>query len=62
MVSIKELAGMVPVNPPELKLNRDPIIKNIGVIDKKQLDHREATRFNILIPVGIAVIEVAGVK
>jgi len=35
---------------------------NKGVIKKKQPDQRVANQFNILIPVGTAIIEVAEVK
>lgn len=57
-----QLAIIKPVNPPKLKLNRNPIIKNNGVTQKKQLDHIVASQFNILIAVGMAIIEVEIVK
>jgi len=61
-VSIILLAKIRPVNPPKLKLKRKPIIKYKGVIKKKQEVHIVANQFNILIPVGIAIIEVEKVK
>lgn len=57
-----QLERMSPVNPPKLKLNKNPIIKNTGVIKNRQPDHSVEIQFKILIPVGIAIIEVAEVK
>jgi len=53
---------MRPVNPPNEKLKIKPIIKNNEVIKNKQPDQIVAHQFNILIAVGIAIIEVAEVK
>jgi hypothetical protein len=61
-LSIIQLAIIKPVNPPKLKLNKKPIIKNKGVNKKKHPDHIVANQFNILIAVGIAIIEVEIVK
>ena len=55
-MSIILLAKIRPVNPPKVKLKRKPIIKYKGVIKKKHDDHIVANQFNILIPVGIAII------
>ena len=61
-MSIILLAEIRPVNPPKVELKRKPIIKYKGVIKKKQEDHIVANQFNILIPVGIAIIDVEKVK
>jgi hypothetical protein len=57
-----QLAIIRPVNPPKLKLKKNPTMKNNGVTKKKQPDHMVANQFNILIAVGIAIIEVETVK
>jgi hypothetical protein len=57
-----QLAIIRPVKPPKLKLKRKPTIKNNGVTQKKQPDHKVASQFKILIAVGIAIIEVETVK
>jgi hypothetical protein len=49
----------MPVTPPKLKLNKNPIIKNIGVIQIKLDEYMELNQLNNLIPVGIAIIDVA---
>ena len=56
------MARIIPVKPPKEKENKKPITKNKGVIKKKQPDHKVTNQFNILIPVGMAIIEVAVVK
>lgn len=61
-MSIILLAKIGPVNPPIIKDNKNPIIREIGVIENKQLDQIVHNRFNNLIPVGIAIIEVGDVK
>ena len=43
-------------------INKKPIIKNNGVIKKNEPCHNVANQLSILIPVGIAIIEVAAVK
>ncbi len=53
---------MRPVNPPNIKLNKNPIIKNNGVIKTKEPDHNVEIQLSILILVGIAIIEVEIVK
>ncbi len=62
MISIILLAKIEPVKPPIIKDNKNPIIKNIGVIENKQFDQIVHNQFNNLIPVGIAIIEVEDVK
>jgi hypothetical protein len=57
-----QLANIIPVNPPKLNENKKPIIKNNGVIKYKVPDQIVANQFNIFIPVGIAIIDVAAVK
>ncbi len=44
-LSITQLAIIRPVNPPKIKLNKKPTIKNIGVIKKKQPDQIVANQF-----------------
>ena len=61
-MSIILLAEIRPVNPPKLELKGKPIIKYKGVIKEKQEVHIVANRFNILIPVGIAIIDVGKVE
>ena len=51
-----------PVNPPKVELKGKPIIKYNGVIKEKGDDRIVASQFNILIPVGIAIIEVGKEK
>ena len=53
---------VVPVEPPELELEGNPIIEGKEDIEKKRPDREVAIRFGVLIPVGIAVVDVAGVK
>jgi len=53
---------MIPVTPPKVKLNRNPAIKNKGVVKNKQLDQIVPNQFNTLIPVGTAIILVTIVK
>ena len=45
-----------------LILLRKPIIKYKGVIKEKREDRIVANQFNILIPVGIAIIDVEKVR
>ena len=61
-MSIILLAEIGPVNPPKVELKGKPIIKYKGVIEEKQEDHIVANQFNILIPVGIAIIGVGKVE
>ena len=61
-MSIILLAKIGPVNPPKVELKGKPIIKYKGVIEEKQEDHIVANQFNILIPVGIAIIGVGKVE
>jgi hypothetical protein len=56
------LAKIKPVKPPKLKDNKKPNTKNKGVTKNNTLDHIVNNQFNNLIPVGIAIIEVAEVK
>ncbi len=62
IVSIILIAEIRPVNPPKVGLQRKPIINRSGVIKEKREDSIVANRFNILIPVGIAIIDVEKVR
>ena len=61
-MSIILLTEIGPVNPPKVELKGKPIIKYKGVIEEKQEDHIVANQFNILIPVGIAIMGVGKVR
>jgi len=50
------------VKPPNVKLNKNPLIKRIGIEKYKQEDQIVDSQLNILIPVGIAIIDVMLVK
>ena len=56
------LANKIPVNPPKVKVNKKPIIKNKGALNCILEAQRVDTQLNILIPVGIAITVVAVVK
>ena len=60
--SIEALAHMIPVSPPIVNRNRNPIIHNIGVSSRGVLPAIVAIHLNIFIPVGIAIIIVAAEK
>jgi len=57
-----QLASTNPVKPPNEKLKRKPMIKNIGVVNQIRPSQIVANQLNIFIPVGIAIIDVAVVK
>jgi len=50
------------VKPPNVKLNKNPLIKRIGIEKYKQEDQIVDSQLNILMPVGIAIIDVMLVK
>ena len=56
------LAHIIPVSPPMVNKNINPIIHNIGVSSRVVLAAIVAIQLNILIPVGIAIISVAAEK
>jgi len=61
-MSIEELAKIMPVSPPTVNKNTNPIAhKSDGVI-VKALPWRVATQLKIFTPVGTAIIIVAAVK
>ncbi len=53
---------MKPVKPPKVNKNKKPIAKTIGVLTVIEPVHKVANQLNILIPVGIAITEVAAVN
>jgi hypothetical protein len=53
---------MRPVNPPIINDSKNPIMKKIGVIMKRQLDQMVHNQLSSLIPVGMAIMEVEDVK
>jgi hypothetical protein len=57
-----KLAKINPENPPNVNENKKPKINRTEVVNQKQPDQIVLTQFNILIPVGIAITEVAVVK
>ncbi len=66
-----ESDGIVPIillayiragHPQKVEPKRTPIIKYKGEMKEKREDRIVANRFNILIPVGIAIIVVAKVR
>lgn len=61
-MSIDELARIIPVSPPTVNKNTNPIAQsNAGVINNI-LPCRVATQLKIFTPVGTAIIIVAVVK
>jgi hypothetical protein len=61
-ISKEELASTIPVNPPTVNKNTNPIAHiRVGVI-VKALPCRVATHLKIFTPVGTAIIIVAAVK
>jgi hypothetical protein len=58
-VSTTQLANIKPVNPPKEKEIRNPITKNMEVRRLTGELHMVKIQLNILIPVGIAITEVA---
>ena len=53
---------MKPVKPPKVNKNKKPNAKTIGVLTVIEPVHKVANQLNILIPVGIAITEVAAVN
>lgn len=62
MISIEELANIIPVNPPTVNKNTNPKAHKIGVLYLIFLPCKVANQLKILIPVGTAIIIVADVK
>lgn len=61
-ISKEELASTIPVSPPTVNKNTNPIAHiNVGVI-VRALPWRVATQLKIFTPVGTAIIIVAAVK
>lgn len=61
-MSIDELAKIIPVNPPTVNKNTNPMAHiNVGVRDRI-LPCKVATQLKIFTPVGTAIIIVAAVK
>jgi hypothetical protein len=56
---MKLFANIIPVTPPNEKLNKNPIIKNTGVMKNCDDEYIELNQLNSFIPVGIAIILVA---
>jgi hypothetical protein len=50
------------VKPPNVKLNKNPLIKRIGIEKYKHEDQIVDNQLNILMPVGMAIIDVILVK
>ena len=53
---------MIPVSPPMVNRNKNPIIHNMGVSSRVVPAAIVAIQLNIFIPVGIAIIIVAAEK
>jgi len=53
---------MIPVKPPTVNKNINPIANNKGVLKRKKPPHIVANQLKTLIPVGTAIIIVAAVK
>ncbi len=62
IISIDELANIIPVNPPTVNRNTNPSDHKIGVLNFNFVPWRVASQLKILIPVGTAIIIVAEVK
>lgn len=61
-MSIVLLADVGPVNPPMVGGDGGPVIGGVGVVEDEQLDQIVHDQFEGLVPVGVAVVEVGGVK
>jgi len=61
-MSIPEFDKTIPVKPPKVKRNINPLANNIGVFNTILPPNIVAIQLNILIPVGTAIIIVAEVK
>lgn len=62
MISIDELASMIPVKPPIVKRKMKPKAQYIGAVIDIFLPVKVASQLKTLIPVGTAIIIVAVVK
>ena len=62
LISSPEFANTIPVKPPIVNKNINPIANNIGVLRCIEPSHIVAIQLKILIPVGTAIIIVAAVK
>jgi len=62
MISIEELARMIPVSPPTVNKNTNPMAHIIAGVINSILPWRVATQLKIFTPVGTAIIMVAVVK
>ena len=61
-MSKPEFDKIIPVNPPKVNKNINPIAKSIGVLKTILPPHIVAIQLKILIPVGTAITIVAAVK
>ena len=62
MISKDELDKIIPVNPPNVNKNRNPVVHIIGVFISVFDPWIVANQLKILIPVGMAITMVAEVK
>lgn len=62
IISIEELANIIPVNPPIVNKKINPNLHKIGVLNLMLVPWSVASQLKILIPVGTAIIIVADVK
>ncbi len=62
MISIDELARIIPVNPPTVNKNTNPKDHNKAGLYVNWVPCKVANQLKILIPVGTAIIIVADVK
>lgn len=61
-MSIPEFDRIIPVRPPKVNRNMNPLAKSIGVVKTIWPPNIVAIQLKILIPVGTAIIIVAAVK
>jgi len=61
-MSIPEFERIIPVNPPKVNKNMNPLAKSMGVVNTIVPPNIVAIQLKILIPVGTAMIIVAAVK
>lgn len=62
MISIEELAKIIPVRPPVVNRKINPKVHRRGGVRDRFLPCRVAIQLNTFTPVGIAIIIVAAVK
>jgi len=62
IISIEELARIIPVRPPTVNRKTNPIAHRIAGVIYSMLPWRVATHLKIFTPVGTAIIIVAVVK